>query len=55
MNAALFLIGGVVVLLLGYIFYGRWLAKQWGIEDGRSTPAHELEDGKDYCPAKAPV
>ena len=55
MNAALFLIGGVVVLLLGYIFYGRWLAKQWGIEDGRATPAHELEDGKDYCPAKAPV
>ena len=55
MNAALFLIVGVAVLLLGYIFYGRWLAKQWGLDDSRVTPAHELEDGKDYCPAKAPV
>ena len=55
MNAALFLIVGVAVLLLGYIFYGRWLAKQWGLHDSRVTPAHEMEDGKDYCPAKAPV
>ncbi len=55
MNAALFLIVGVAVLLVGYIFYGRWLAKQWGLDDSRVTPAHEMEDGKDYCPAKAPV
>ena len=55
MNAALFLIIGIVVLLLGYIFYGGWLAKKWGIDNKRVTPAHELEDGKDYCPAKAPV
>ncbi|MDO4517152.1 MAG: carbon starvation protein A [Bacillota bacterium] len=55
MNAAVLLIVGVAVLLLGYVFYGRWLAKQWGLDDSRVTPAHELEDGKDYCPAKAPV
>ena len=55
MNAALFLIIGIVVLLLGYIFYGGWLAKKWGIDNKRVTPAHELEDGKDYCPAKGPV
>ena len=29
MNAALFLIIGVVVLIVGYIFYGGWLAKSW--------------------------
>ena len=29
MNAALFLIIGVVVLIVGYIFYGGWLAKKW--------------------------
>ena len=55
MNAAVLLIVGAAVLLVGYIFYGRWLAKQWGVDDSRVTPAHELEDGKDYCPAKAPV
>ena len=55
MNAALFLIIGIVVLLLGYIFYGGWLAKKWGIDNKRVTPAHELEGGKDYCPAKGPV
>lgn len=55
MNAALFLIIGIVILLCGYIFYGGWLAKKWGIDNKNVTPAHEMEDGKDYCPAKAPV
>ena len=55
MNAAVLLIVGSAILLCGYIFYGRWLAKQWGVDNSRVTPAHELEDGKDYCPAKAPV
>ena len=55
MNAALFLIIGCAVLVVGYNFYGGWLAKKWGVDNSRPTPAHTLEDGKDYCPAKAPV
>ena len=55
MNAALFLIIGCAVLVVGYIFYGGWLAKKWGVDNSRPTPAHTIEDGKDYCPAKAPV
>lgn len=55
MNAVVILLIGVAVLIVGYITYGRWLAKQWGIDETRTTPAHELEDGMDYCPAKAPV
>ena len=55
MNAAVILIVGIVILALGYVFYGGWLSKQWGIDPSRQTPAHELEDGMDYCPAKAPV
>ena len=55
MNAALFLIIGCAVLIVGYIFYGGWLAKKWGVDNSRPTPAHTMEDGKDYCPAKAPV
>ena len=56
MNTLLLLVICVAVLACGYIFYGRWLCKQWGVGEGNNpTPAHELEDGVDYVPAKAPV
>ena len=55
MNAVVILLVGIVILVLGYIFYGGWLAKQWGVDPKRTTPAHEVEDGNDYVPAKAPV
>ena len=51
MNAMLVLIVALAVLALGYIFYGGWLSKQWGIDPSRSTPAKDLEDGCDYVPA----
>lgn len=51
MNAALVLLGGIVIIIVGYIAYGGWLAKQWGVEPDRPTPAHEFEDGVDYVPA----
>lgn len=55
MNAMLVVLIGCAILVVGYIFYGGWLAKQWGVDDTKTTPAHELEDGMDYVPAKAPV
>jgi len=56
MNGLLLLIISVAVLVCGYIFYGRWLCKQWGVgENDKPTPAHTMEDGVDYVPAKAPV
>ncbi|MCF2596835.1 carbon starvation protein A [Pseudoflavonifractor phocaeensis] len=55
MNAVLVLLVGCAILIAGYVFYGSWLAKQWGVDDSRVTPAHEMEDGMDYVPAKAPV
>ena len=36
MNAALFLIIGCAVLVVGYIFYGGWLAKKWGVDNSRA-------------------
>ncbi len=51
MNALIVLVIAIVVLALGYVFYGGWLAKQWGVSADRTTPAHELEDGVDYVPA----
>ena len=45
-----------IILICGYIFYGGWLARQWGVGEGNlETPAHTMEDGVDYVPAKAPV
>ena len=56
MNTLVLLLICVAVLACGYIFYGRWLCKQWGVgESNEPTPAHTLEDGVDYVPAKAPV
>ena len=55
MNGLVLLIISVALLLCGYIFYGRYLCKQWGVGEGDPTPAHTMEDGVDYVPAKAPV
>ena len=55
MNGLVLLIIAVALLLCGYIFYGRYLCKQWGVGEGDPTPAHTMEDGVDYVPAKAPV
>ena len=55
MNAALVLIVSIVILLCGYVFYGKWLAEQWGVDPKRTTPAYEMRDGVDYVPAKTPV
>lgn len=55
MNAALILIIGIVILFIGYVTYGKWLTEKWGLDEKHITPSHELEDGLDYVPAKAPV
>jgi len=56
MNSLVLLIVCVAILIAGYIFYGGWLCKQWGVGDNKTeTPAHTMEDGVDYVPAKAPV
>lgn len=55
MNAVLILGIGITLLLTGYLFYGKWLSEQWGVDDSRETPAHTMQDGIDYVPAKAPV
>lgn len=55
MNTALLLVVGIAILVVAYLTYGRWLSKQWGVDPSKSTPSHEMEDGMDYVPAKAPV
>ena len=55
MTALLIIIAAIVLLLAGYVFYGSWLAKQWGIDPTRKTPANDKTDGVDYVPAKPAV
>ena len=56
MNGLVLLIISIAILVCGYIFYGRYLCKKWGVgESDEPTPAHTMEDGVDYVPAKAPV
>ncbi|MBQ5586264.1 carbon starvation protein A [Anaerovibrio slackiae] len=57
MNTLVLLLICTAILACGYTFYGRWLCKQWGVDETNSTPtpAHTMTDGMDYVPAKAPV
>lgn len=55
MGGSLIIIVSLIVLGLAYIFYGRWVAKKFGIDDKIITPAHRLRDDGDYMPARAPV
>ena len=55
MSALVILLCAIVLLALGYIFYGSWLAKQWGVDPNRETPAHTSYDGKDFVPANPAV
>ena len=55
MNGLILLVTSVIVLSLAYIFYGRYLAKTWGVDPSRKTPAYEFEDGKEYVPTSPAV
>lgn len=55
MTALLIIIAAIVLLFIGYVFYGSWLAKQWGIDPSKKTPANSMTDGVDYVPAKPAV
>ena len=55
MNSVVLILLAIAIFIVAYLTYGRYLAKTWGIDPKRRTPAHELEDGVDYCPAKTPV
>lgn len=41
---------GLIVLLLGYLFYSRFVERYADVDASRETPAYSLEDGVDYVP-----
>lgn len=55
MTALIIVLVAIALLFIGYVTYGSWLAKQWGIDPKRKTPAVEMEDGVDYVAAPPAV
>ena len=51
MNGIIIVLVAAVVLAAGYLLYGRWLARTWGIDAEALTPARRMEDGKNFSPA----
>lgn len=45
----------IAIFAVAYVTYGRFIARQMGLRDDYQTPAHEINDGLDYVPARAPL
>ena len=43
-------IAGIVLLILGYFIYGRFVEKVFGVKEARKTPAITRRDDVDYLP-----
>jgi len=55
MSSTVIIVFAVTAFIAGYLIYGRYLAKKFGLDINRSTPAHSMRDNVDYVPAKWPV
>ena len=47
------LIGAIILLLFGYIVYGKFVEKVFVVNDGTPTPAYTKTDNLDYVPMPA--
>ncbi len=43
-------IGGIVLLIIGYFTYGKFIEKMFGVKEERTTPAYVNKDDVDYLP-----
>ena len=55
MSAVVLILIAIAIFVVAYLTYGKYLAKSWGIDPSKPTPAHTMEDGVDYMAAKTPV
>ncbi len=47
------ILSSCILFVLGYLVYGRYVARAFGLDPKRTTPACAINDGVDYVPAKA--
>src|SRR5580765_660608 len=52
MSLALIGLFFIIILTLGYNYYGSFIAKQLRINDEKETPAHKYYDAQDFVPTK---
>lgn len=52
MNLTILAIAFLVLLFAAYRLYGRWVARQFDLDDTRRTPAHAVNDGIDFVPTR---
>jgi len=45
-------LGVLVVLALGYRYYGAFIARQYALDDATTTPATRVNDGVDFVPTR---
>ena len=51
MSSPLLALIGIAMMVLGYLFYSKFLARRiFRLNDSVPTPAHTLKDGVDYVP-----
>ena len=52
MSLTLLALGFMALLFVAYRLYGGWVARQFVLDDARTTPANEVNDGVDYVPTR---
>ena len=52
MSLPLIALGVLVVLALGYRYYGAFIARQYALDDATTTPATRVNDGVDFVPTR---
>ena len=52
MPIAWIVLGVMIVLAAGYVLYGRFIARQYRLDDNAATPAVTREDGIDFVPTR---
>lgn len=55
MNGIELILIAFLMYAIAYKFYGGFISKRLEVNNERETPSHTINDGVDYCPAKAPV
>lgn len=43
----------LALLIVGYVIYGKFLEKKFGVDASRKTPAYSMTDGVDYVPMRS--
>ena len=55
MDSMWLILTAIIAFVIAYSLYGKYVGKKLGINPLRETPAHTIQDGIDYIPARAPV